>query len=143
MNKRLLRLAEMLADEECPEEKGDLDLKAEDMANRLEEAVKAVEDCIEILKELGMDEDQASEKIMSAVEGEVVGKEAIPGGLAAGKSDVDFDPEQIAKGIKVELEHTGDREKAKEIARDHLVENPKYYDYLKEMEEKADREKKE
>ena len=41
---------------------------------------------------------------------------------------------QLNKGIKVELEHTGDRLVAKEIALDHLNELPDYYDRLKKME---------
>jgi hypothetical protein len=44
---------------------------------------------------------------------------------------------QIRKGIKVEMEHTNDREKAKEIATDHVSEFADYYDRLKKMEDKA------
>jgi len=65
--------------------------------------------------------------------------EKIPGGLAAGKNPKDFDPKQIAKGIKVEVEHTKDKDLAREIAMDHLTENPKYYDYLDAMEKKMDK----
>ena len=43
---------------------------------------------------------------------------------------------QLNKGIKVEMEHTDDRKKAKEIALDHLFEDPKYYDKLKKIESK-------
>ena len=41
---------------------------------------------------------------------------------------------QLEKGIKVEMEHTKSRLKAKEIAMDHLFEDPKYYDKLKKIE---------
>jgi len=41
---------------------------------------------------------------------------------------------QLAKGIKVEMEHTNDSEMAKEIAMDHLWEDPKYYNKLKQIE---------
>ena len=44
---------------------------------------------------------------------------------------------QIQKGIDVELEHTNDKEKAKEIASDHVSEFPDYYDRLEKMEKKA------
>jgi len=37
---------------------------------------------------------------------------------------------QLNKGIKVEMEHTDDKTKAKEIALDHLFEDPNYYDKL-------------
>jgi hypothetical protein len=43
---------------------------------------------------------------------------------------------QFKEGIKVEMEHTKDKEKAKEIAMDHLFEDPNYYDKLKKVEAK-------
>ena len=54
-------------------------------------------------------------------------EEKIKGGLADSRPDSDFDSEQLAKGIKVEYEHTNDKEIAKEIAKDHLAEDPDYY----------------
>ena len=71
-------------------------------------------------------------------------KDAITGGLSDNKS-----PEYIAKhhnaplelielmlqwGIDVEMEHTDDPQIAREIAMDHLMEDPIYYKKLKEME---------
>lgn len=41
---------------------------------------------------------------------------------------------QLDKGIKVELEHTKDKSVAREIALDHLAEDPKYYDKLASVE---------
>jgi len=43
---------------------------------------------------------------------------------------------QLNKGIKVEMEHTTDKERAKEIAMDHLYEDPIYYDKLSKIESK-------
>lgn len=45
---------------------------------------------------------------------------------------------QLKLGIKTEMEHTDSKRKAKEIAMDHLSENPKYYTKLKKakLEEK-------
>lgn len=40
-------------------------------------------------------------------------------------------PQELRMGIKVELEHTDDLDKAKKIALDHLKENPFYYTALK------------
>ena len=40
-------------------------------------------------------------------------------------------PQELRMGIKVEMEHTDDVEKAKKIALDHLKENPFYYTALK------------
>lgn len=61
-------------------------------------------------------------------------KEHIPGGLAKGKKPEDFDPKALAKGIKVEKEHTKDEALAREIAMDHLTEDPEYYDKLEAIE---------
>lgn len=64
-------------------------------------------------------------------------KDQIPGGLADKKKPSDFNEDQLRKGIKVELEHTDDRTKAREIAMDHLTEDPKYYDKLEKIEKHA------
>ena len=60
----------------------------------------------------------------------------------ADKFDVSVDSikSQIQKGIGVEMEHTNDKEKATEIATDHVSEFPDYYDRLDKMEKKADKE---
>jgi len=82
-------------------------------------------------------------------------KDKIPGGKAKGKSLKDIammhstdksDSRKIdklldslkielKKGIKTELEHTTNEEYAKEIAMDHLYEDPKYYTKLSKIEE--------
>lgn len=62
--------------------------------------------------------------------------EKIPGGLADGKSPAKYDQAQLKMGIKVEMEHTDDPAKAKEIAMDHLEEDARYYTHLAEMERK-------
>ena len=61
-------------------------------------------------------------------------KDEIPGGLADKKKPSDFDPKQLAKGIKVELEHTDSKDLAQEISMDHLTEDPDYYIKLEKME---------
>ncbi len=61
-------------------------------------------------------------------------EDRIPGGLADKKKPGDFDPEALAAGVKVEMEHTSDRAVATEIAMDHLTEDPKYYVKLKTIE---------
>ena len=63
-----------------------------------------------------------------------IAKDLIPGGLGDKKTDRDFNPEQLRKGIKVEYEHTKSRQIATEIARDHLSEDPRYYDKLELIE---------
>jgi hypothetical protein len=59
---------------------------------------------------------------------------ALSSGMGRGYPDSYFDPQQLATGIKIEMEHTSDRAIAKEIAKDHLIEFPDYYISLLEME---------
>ena len=74
----------------------------------------------------------------------------IPGGLGddktaqdiADKFDVSIEDveKEIEMGIEVEFEHTDDKDKAKEIAIDHLMEFPDYYTRLDKMEEEGEAE---
>lgn len=67
----------------------------------------------------------------------------INGGFGDGQPDKNYDPEQLNKGIEVELEHTDDPQIAKEIAKDHLQESKdfkngkggKYYNKLEDLED--------
>ena len=45
--------------------------------------------------------------------------------------DSHFDPRELAMGIKEEMEHTNDWHVSKEVAKDHLMEDPHYYTKLK------------
>lgn len=73
-----------------------------------------------------------------------LGEDAVKGGLADKMTDEDLAKKhgvsvkeikaQIAKGEKVEMEHTNDKVLAGEIARDHVFEDPKYYDKLATIE---------
>src|SRR5690606_6932951 len=65
------------------------------------------------------------------------GVDLLPGGLADAGAPKDLDEEQLRMGIEVELEHTNNKDIAREIALDHLTEDPKYYSHLLEMENKA------
>ena len=60
------------------------------------------------------------------------------GGRADKCKPSDFDKEQLIKGAKVELEHTGDKRIALNIAMDHLSESPTYYRKLEIMEGEHD-----
>jgi hypothetical protein len=60
--------------------------------------------------------------------------EKIKGGLGDKRPDSDFDAEQLKNGIKIGKEHTKDEQIAKEIAKDHLSEDPNYYKKLKKIE---------
>lgn len=54
----------------------------------------------------------------------------IPGGKGNDLKASEVDPEQMEKGEKVEKEHTKDINARREIASDHVAEDPKYYDKL-------------
>lgn len=60
-------------------------------------------------------------------------KDLLSGGVSEGKN-FKIDPEELKMGIKIELEHTKNHQLAKEIAQDHLYEDPKYYTKLKKVE---------
>jgi len=49
---------------------------------------------------------------------------------------LNIDPKELEMGIIIEKEHTNDPDLAKKIAIDHLKESPKYYTFLKEIEDK-------
>ena len=61
----------------------------------------------------------------------------LEGGIADKSSPSEFDQGQLKIGIKIEMEHTKDKDIAKEIAMDHLKEIPDYYSRLDNMEDKA------
>jgi len=63
-------------------------------------------------------------------------KDKIKGGLADKKQPKDFSQKELRKGMKVEKEHTTDKDIAVEIAMDHLSEDKKYYRKLAKMEKK-------
>lgn len=53
-----------------------------------------------------------------------------------------FHPKELAKGVKMEMEHTDSHRIALEIAKDHLSELPDYYTRLEKMEKRAFAERK-
>lgn len=63
-------------------------------------------------------------------------KDLLQGGLGDLRPDEDFDSEALAEGTKVESEHTDDDDVAREIAKDHLTEDPVYYKKLRAIERK-------
>lgn len=66
----------------------------------------------------------------------------IPGGIADKKQPGDFDQEQLGIGTLLEMEHTKDENLAREIAMDHLAENPNYYrdEIVEEQDKNIDKE---
>lgn len=72
------------------------------------------------------------------------GEDFLSGGKSDNQPDKKYDKEQLEKGTKVEMEHTDNKEIAKEVAKDHLEESEdfkdgnggKYYDRLEKLENK-------
>jgi len=64
-------------------------------------------------------------------------KNKLKGGLADNIPDKAFSKKEVKRGMKVEREHTKDKESQKEIAEDHLAEDPSYYEKLEKMEKKG------
>jgi hypothetical protein len=58
----------------------------------------------------------------------------LPGGIGDETTDEDVNERELAEGQKHEMEHTNDGALAREIARDHLTEDPEYYTHLKQVE---------
>lgn len=54
----------------------------------------------------------------------------LPGGVGDKTPSNIVDPTQLSIGVQIEMEHTNDPAIAKEIAMDHLTEDPKYYTKL-------------
>ena len=102
--------------------------------NKLAKAFDYINAAADIFDKSGMKKE--SEEITSFLNklAEEVWEDEIPGGLADKKTPKDFDPKSLEKGMKVELEHTNNHHMAKEIAMDHLTEDPKYYEKLEKME---------
>lgn len=63
-------------------------------------------------------------------------RDRLPGGLADDYGDDEFDSDSLEEGSAVELEHTDDIALAREIAKDHLVEDRNYYKKLATIEGK-------
>lgn len=54
----------------------------------------------------------------------------LPGGVGDQTQTNQVDPNQLSIGVQVEMEHTNNPDIAKEIALDHLTEDPQYYSKL-------------
>jgi len=57
----------------------------------------------------------------------------LPGGKGDNLSEDDVDKNELMKGLEVEMEHTTNKKVAREIALDHLAEDPKYYTKLEKI----------
>jgi len=81
--------------------------------------------------ELGMEPDNLETQIYAIL------SDYLKIGKHKDSPDSEFDPNELAMGIKIESEHSDNPEICKEIAKDHLSEIKNYYTLLKQMEESA------
>jgi hypothetical protein len=135
-NKGILSEAMDVKDED--EEFIDMIAKAEKDKEE-EEAIKSGFGIYDPLEE-DDDKDEAPEDYEDPDMFDAYGMDASEGKLREGKKKREpkkelhpnqIHPQELRMGIKVELEHTDDLDKAKKIALDHLAENPFYYTALK------------
>ncbi len=75
----------------------------------------------------GMSLEPKGDEIAQLAQDKEESGEVLVGGKGDGKSPLEFDPEQVLKGLEVEKEHTDDNLIAIEIVLDHLTEDPEYY----------------
>jgi len=90
------------------------------------------EEVHQLASDMGLEPDELEEQIYALLHAVLKGV-----GKHNGVPDEDFDPEQLARGIQVEREHTNNDWVAKMIAKDHLSEIPNYYTLLDQMEQGA------
>lgn len=64
-------------------------------------------------------------------------KDLLHGGEADNLPDREFSPHTLAQGTQHEHEHTDNDQVAKEIAKDHLSEDPDYYEKVEEIEKES------
>jgi hypothetical protein len=75
-------------------------------------------------------------ELKGAIQAKYAG-DALPGGKADNKTPSDFDAAALKDGAKHEKEHTSSPALAREIAMDHLTEDPQYYKKLEAVEKRA------
>ena len=81
----------------------------------------------------GDDVNNGSERVVSPKSA----KEILHGGEGDNKKDDEFDKKELVKGMDHEREHTTSKKIQKEIAKDHLTEDPEYYEKLEKIEKKS------
>jgi hypothetical protein len=85
----------------------------------------------------GMSLEPESDEVEQLAQDKEETGDMLQGGLGDEKSPLEFDPDQVLKGLSVEMEHSDNPMIALEIALDHLTEIPDYYDRLEKMEADA------
>lgn len=125
-----------------------VDIKAQKAASKDIKRSLPKDDVIDPYSEIELSEDEpdendgmslepAGDEIEQLAQEKEMAGDLLQGGKADTKSAMEYDPEQIKKGLEVEKEHTDNPLVALEIATDHLEEFPDYYTRLDKMEKEA------
>jgi hypothetical protein len=78
------------------------------------------------------EQDLLREFVGCLLEKKAAHSDMLPGGEGDDNPDaVGIDPDELAMGLEHEMEHTDDEAIAREIAIDHITEDPQYYTNLK------------
>jgi len=110
-------------------------LNLPDQLQTLTNTVEQLETQVQQLEQMRLQQQQAQQQQQTQTQ---QADDQLPGGKGDKLSEKDVDKKELEKGIKEELEHTNDRGLAKEIALDHLAEDPKYYSMLEKMHSQED-----
>lgn len=83
--------------------------------------------------EYGQGSDNSLNEIFNQFKKKLLNEDLLPGGIADDVDDSEFDKDLLDDAEKHEGEHTKNKKIAKEIAKDHLKEDPKYYKKIEKV----------
>ena len=116
----------------------DIEEDSEDIIAREKKAMSGLEESPEQrlarLQKLKREINRVKKKTNTYGAKKRIEEDMIEGGLGDKVPRSKFNKNSVNKGIKIEMEHTDNPVIAAEIARDHLTEDPQYYEKLERME---------
>ena len=112
---------------ETDDEEGTVEPPKEYVEPNMDMFANGIPDKIKNEPEDGMSLEPENDVIAQLAQDKEETGEILKGGKGDGKSPVEFNGDQIMKGMEVEKEHTDDPMAAIEIVLDHLTEDPEYY----------------
>ena len=101
--------------------------------------VQKPEAILSFYKFLNRPKDQQKIQMLSSlVSTKAASKDILPGGAADNMSDSKFNNKKLKNAQKHEMEHTNNPAIAKEVAKDHMLEDQDYYKKLEKIEKKSE-----
>jgi hypothetical protein len=95
--------------------------------NEKEDEIETDDEPEEIATDDDMSNEPETDKIEQLAQDKEETGEMLQGGIGDGKSPLEFDSDQVLKGMEVEIEHSDNPMISLEIVLDHLTEDPEYY----------------